>query len=282
MTTATEHLTDRPGADRRRQRRRGVRRADGRRLQRRRLSPAAQHRPPGRALRHHGRSAPVDERSRSPRPRASTSATCASGSAALTTGGVVDYDPAAGTYWLPAEHAACLTAAAGTGQPGPRDAVTCRCWRQVEQHGRRLLPQRRRRALRRFPALPARDGRGQRARSTTPRLLDADPAARRRVCADTTEAGIDVADIGCGRGPRHQPDGPRVPDQPLRRLRLLRGGDRSGARRGAGVGPDQRDVRGRATSRRSTRPSSSTWSPPSTRSTTRPTRPACSPASRRR
>lgn len=31
----------------------------------------------------------------------------------VTTGGVVSHDPATGTYWLPAEHAACLTEAAG-------------------------------------------------------------------------------------------------------------------------------------------------------------------------
>ncbi len=32
---------------------------------------------------------------------------------AMTTGRVVEQDPVAGTYWLPAEHAACLTRAAG-------------------------------------------------------------------------------------------------------------------------------------------------------------------------
>lgn len=32
---------------------------------------------------------------------------------AMTTGRIVEHDPAAGTYWLPAEHAACLTRAAG-------------------------------------------------------------------------------------------------------------------------------------------------------------------------
>jgi SAM-dependent methyltransferase len=34
---------------------------------------------------------------------------------ATVTGGIVDYDPAAGTYWLPPEHAASLTRAAGPG-----------------------------------------------------------------------------------------------------------------------------------------------------------------------
>ena len=32
---------------------------------------------------------------------------------AMTTGRVVEHDPRQGTYWLPAEHAACLTRAAG-------------------------------------------------------------------------------------------------------------------------------------------------------------------------
>jgi 2-polyprenyl-3-methyl-5-hydroxy-6-metoxy-1,4-benzoquinol methylase len=37
---------------------------------------------------------------------------------AMVTGGIVDYDPAAGTYWLPPEHAGSVTRAAGPGNIG--------------------------------------------------------------------------------------------------------------------------------------------------------------------
>ena len=37
---------------------------------------------------------------------------------ATVTGGIVEYDPATGTYWLPPEHAASLTRAAGPGNVG--------------------------------------------------------------------------------------------------------------------------------------------------------------------
>ena len=64
---------------------------------------------------------------------------------AMVTAGIVDYDPATGTYTLPAEHAVCLTgdgemnlAAAQPGQQPPG---------QVHRAGGRGLPRGRRRAL---------------------------------------------------------------------------------------------------------------------------------------
>ena len=126
------------------------------------------------------------------------------------------------------------------GQPGPRDAL-----RDPDgpghPAGRREVPHRGRTVLRRLPRLPRRAGRGERARSTTPRSLDtivpADgprrPAARRHRRRRRR----------LRRGPRRQPAGPRLPGQPLHRLRLQRRGARRRSRRGRGVGPDQRALR---------------------------------------
>ena len=85
--------------------------------------PDDERRPSHRAVRHAGDAAAVDQRARSPRRPGSTSATCASGSTRMTVGRIVDYDPSAGTYALPPEHAASLTRAAGPGQHGQHGAV---------------------------------------------------------------------------------------------------------------------------------------------------------------
>ena len=73
---------------------------------------------------------------------------------------------------------------------------------------------------------------------------------------------------------------PGVPEQPLRRLRLLRGGDRSPAPRQP-PRPDQRSFEVKRRRRSSASEPRSTSSPPSTRSTTRPSPPPCSGHRRR-
>ncbi|CAA9540632.1 MAG: Putative transcriptional regulatory protein, partial [uncultured Thermomicrobiales bacterium] len=107
---------------------------------------------------------------------------------------------------------------------------------------RRVLPERGRRAVRRVPPLPAADGRGERGR---PRRR----AGRRDPAAGAGPAGAPRdRHRRCRRRlrerARHQPDGPCLPAQPLRRLRLLGRGRPGGARGGDALGAGQRPVRG--------------------------------------
>ena len=89
------------------------------------------------------------------------------------------------------------------------------------------------------------------------------------------EDGIDVLDVGCGSGRALNLMARNVPQQPLRRLRLLRGGHRPRPRRGRRARPPTSASRSR-TRQPSARRTATTSSPPSTRSTTRPSPRRCS------
>ena len=116
---------------------------------------------------------------------------------AMLCGGVVGHDPGAGTYYLPAEHAACLTRAAA-----PNNFAVMAQWVGVlgaaeDQvvdafgHGRGVPYS----AYRRFHQVMAEDG-GQRVVSgLVKHALPLVPGLAARL-----EAGIDVLDVGCGAG----------------------------------------------------------------------------------
>jgi SAM-dependent methyltransferase len=116
---------------------------------------------------------------------------------ALVTGGIVEYAAAAGTYALPAEHAAVLTRAAGAnnlaaymqlvGMLGAVEQDVVRCFR--EGGG---VPYSRYPTFHRLMAEMTRDTVDATLLSQTISLV---PGLR-----DRLEAGIDVADVGCGAG----------------------------------------------------------------------------------
>jgi 2-polyprenyl-3-methyl-5-hydroxy-6-metoxy-1,4-benzoquinol methylase len=116
---------------------------------------------------------------------------------AMVTGGIVHYDPKAGAYRLPAEHAACLTRAAAPNnvaaftqyipQLGAVEDRIVECFRKGGG-----VPYE---AFVRFHDIMAEDS-GQ---TVLPALIDSIlplvPGLTRRL-----EAGIDVLDVGCGSG----------------------------------------------------------------------------------
>jgi SAM-dependent methyltransferase len=116
---------------------------------------------------------------------------------AMVTGGVVDYDPAAGAYALPAEHAAWLTRAAGTNNLAVQAQVVP-LLAEVEQP---LIDCFRRgggvpyAAFPRFQQLMAEDSGAVHDAALIDTILPLVPGLPVRLAA-----GIDVADIGCGRG----------------------------------------------------------------------------------
>jgi SAM-dependent methyltransferase len=116
---------------------------------------------------------------------------------AMLTGGVVDYDPTADTYALPAEHAAWLTRAAGVDNLAGQ-ATFVPLLAQVEQpliecflHGGGVPYS----AFPRFQQLMAEDS----ARIHDAALIDTILPLVPGLAARLT-AGIAVADIGCGSG----------------------------------------------------------------------------------
>ena len=139
---------------------------------------------------------------------------------AMTVGRFVDHDPTAGTYVLPPEHAVLLTRAAGpnnmanmtqfTSLIGGVEDDIVECF----QTGGGV-------PYSRFPKFQDAHGRDERAgtrrhahrRRTRPRRWPPRPPAR----------GHRGLRHRMRSGPRHQPDGPGVPEQPLHWLRLLRG-----------------------------------------------------------
>jgi SAM-dependent methyltransferase len=116
---------------------------------------------------------------------------------AMLTGGVVDYDPADETYALPAEHAAWLTRAAGTDNLAVQ-AQFIPLLAQVEQpviecfRNGGGVPYA---AFPRFQQLMAEDSGRTHDAALIDTILPLAPELPARL-----EAGIDVADIGCGSG----------------------------------------------------------------------------------
>ena len=80
---------------------------------------------------------------------------------AMTTGRLVEHDPGTGTYWLPAEHAACLTRSAGPDNIAHMMEFVP-LLAGVEQEVIAVLPPGRRGAVQRVPAISPGDGGGQR------------------------------------------------------------------------------------------------------------------------
>lgn len=116
---------------------------------------------------------------------------------AMTTGRVVEHDPAAGTYWLPAEHAACLTRAAGPDNLAhmmqyipllasvEQQVVEC-----FDKGGG--VPYR---AYPRFHAVMAEDSATVHDAVLVEGILPLVPGLTQRL-----REGIQVADVGCGQG----------------------------------------------------------------------------------
>jgi SAM-dependent methyltransferase len=115
----------------------------------------------------------------------------------MVTGGVVRYDPASLTYWLPKEHAAFLTRAAGpdniastmqfVAMFGEVEQQVVRCFR--EGGG---LPYS---AYSRFHDIMAAESAGVMDSVLVSQIVPLVPGLKERL-----EAGIDVADVGCGQG----------------------------------------------------------------------------------
>jgi SAM-dependent methyltransferase len=116
---------------------------------------------------------------------------------AMLTGGVVDYDPADGTYTLPAEHAAWLTRSAGTDNLAIQ-AQYIPLLAQVEQplidcfRNGGGVPYA---AFPRFQRLMAEESGAIHDAALIDTILPLVPGLPARL-----EAGIDVADVGCGSG----------------------------------------------------------------------------------
>jgi len=116
---------------------------------------------------------------------------------AMVTGGIVEYDPETGGYYLPAEHAACLTRASTPNNAavpcqwvavlgGVEDAVV-----EAFEHGRGVPYS----AYRRFHEVMAEESGQTTVAGLDEYILPAIPGLVERL-----EAGIDVLDVGCGSG----------------------------------------------------------------------------------
>ncbi|KAA1418444.1 class I SAM-dependent methyltransferase [Nocardioides humilatus] len=115
----------------------------------------------------------------------------------VTAGRVVEHDPARSTYWLPAEHAACLTTAAGPGnfarmmQLVPLlaqvESDVVRCFTEGGGVGYEGFP--------RFHALMNEDSTATHDAGLIDAVVPAVPGLH-----DRLTAGAAVADVGCGSG----------------------------------------------------------------------------------
>ena len=162
-----------------------------------------------------------DAAKRSPTRRASRSATCASGSARWSTGGVVEYEPRGRTLPPAARARRAAHARRAPEQPGRHGAVGRRCSASVEDEVLQLLRARRRRALRGLPALPRGDGRGERPDRRGGALRD-DPAARAGPASSRLAARHRRARRRLRQRAGAEPAGAALPEEPLRRLRPAR------------------------------------------------------------
>ena len=116
---------------------------------------------------------------------------------AMVTGGIMEYDPAAGTYWLPREHAASLTRAAGPDNLAEL-AQLVSLLGQVEtaivevfrKGGGVDYP-----AFHRFHELMAESSRTTLEATLLTGTLPLVPGL-----VDRLQGGIDVLDVGCGEG----------------------------------------------------------------------------------
>jgi 2-polyprenyl-3-methyl-5-hydroxy-6-metoxy-1,4-benzoquinol methylase len=117
--------------------------------------------------------------------------------AGMVTGGVVGYDPASGTYWLPNEHAAFLTRAAGPDNIATTMQFVAMFGEVEQQVVRRFregggLPYS---AYARFHEIMAAESAGVMDSVLISQIVPLVAGLRERL-----EAGIDVADVGCGQG----------------------------------------------------------------------------------
>jgi SAM-dependent methyltransferase len=116
---------------------------------------------------------------------------------AMVTGRIVEYDPATRTYWLPREHAASLTRAAGPDNLAELAQIVAMLG-QVESA---VVDVFRKgggvdyRAFERFHALMAESSQTTLEATLLTRTLPLVPGL-----IDRLEAGIDVLDMGCGEG----------------------------------------------------------------------------------
>ncbi|MCG8592333.1 MAG: methyltransferase domain-containing protein [Proteobacteria bacterium] len=116
---------------------------------------------------------------------------------AMVTGRIVEHDPDMGTYWLPPEHAASLTRAAGANNLAIQaqyipllagvEAPIVECFR----HGGGVPYE----AYPRFQALMAEDSSKVQDATLVDHVLSRVPGL-----IDRLEAGIEVLDVGCGQG----------------------------------------------------------------------------------
>jgi SAM-dependent methyltransferase len=116
---------------------------------------------------------------------------------AMVTGRIVEFDPGAQTYWLPREHAASLTRAAGPNNLAEMAQIVSMLG-QVEssivdvfRHGGGIGYD----AFERFHALMAEGSRTVLEATLLTRTLPGVPGL-----VDRLEGGIDVLDVGCGEG----------------------------------------------------------------------------------
>ena len=159
----------------------------------------------------------------------------------MVVSGVVGYDREATAYSLPPEHAASLTRAAGPGNAAAM-ATMCPMLGNVE---RELIE-----AFKNGGGVPYASFEGfaasmaeMSAMRFDHNLVDAQIPLVPGI-VEQLEAGIDRRRHGLRLGPRDQRHGQALAEQPLQRLRLLRGGDRARARRGPRLGARERQLRG--------------------------------------
>ena len=148
---------------------------------------------------------------------------------AMVTGGVVEYDPAANTYRLPPEHAAFLTRAAS-----PNNIAASMQWvavlgavedevAEAFRHGQGVPYS----AYRRFHEVMAEESDQTIVAGLEAHILPLVPGLTR-----PARSGHRRARRRLRVGPGAADAGGAVPGEPVRRLRLLRGGDRGAPSRG--------------------------------------------------